>query len=66
VGERAADLTGADQRNFVTRHGGKAFDLLKPRDAATRDLSSLLYCSNTGLYGTGRVYIIPTDVAPRV
>ena len=23
VGERAADLAGADQRNLVTRHGGK-------------------------------------------
>src|SRR5476649_702382 len=50
VGERAADLTGADQRNFVTRHGGKTFDLLKPRTAAKRDLSSLLCCSNTAQY----------------
>ena len=23
MGERAADLAGADQRNLVTRHGGK-------------------------------------------
>ena len=34
MGERAADLAGADQRNFVTRHGGKTLDLLKPRGAA--------------------------------
>ena len=26
VGERAADLAGADQRNLVTRHGGKTLD----------------------------------------
>jgi hypothetical protein len=34
VGERAADLAGADQGDFVTRHGGKTLDLLKPRGAA--------------------------------
>ena len=34
VGERAADLAGTDQRNFVTRHGGKTLELLKPQDAA--------------------------------
>ena len=31
--ERAADQAGADQRNFVTRHGGKTLDL-RPRSAA--------------------------------
>ena len=34
MGERAADLAGADQRNLVTRHGGKTLDLLLPRGAA--------------------------------
>ena len=42
VGERAADLAGTDQRNFVSRHGGKTLELLGPRGAAKRDLSSLL------------------------
>ena len=27
VGQRAADLAGADQRNLVTRHGGKTLEL---------------------------------------
>jgi hypothetical protein len=34
MGQRAADLTGADQRNLLTRHGGKTLDLLLPRNAA--------------------------------
>ena len=34
VGERTADLAGADQRNLVTRHGGKTLSLLLPRSAA--------------------------------
>jgi hypothetical protein len=42
VGERAADLTGADQCNLMTRHGGKTLELMKPRTAAIRGLSSLL------------------------
>jgi hypothetical protein len=32
--QRAADLAGTDQRDFVTRHGGKTLDLLLPRTAA--------------------------------
>jgi hypothetical protein len=32
--QRAADLAGTDQRDFVTRHGGKTLDLLLPRSAA--------------------------------
>ena len=58
VGERAADLAGADQRNLVTRHGGKTLELLKPQDAAKRGLSSLLYCSNTVLYAKPAVYTL--------
>ena len=42
MGERAADLAGADQRDLVTRHGGKTLELLGPRSAAERGLSSLL------------------------
>ena len=42
VGERAADLAGADQCNLVTRHGGKTLELMKPRTAAIGGLSSLL------------------------
>ena len=34
MGQRAADLAGADQRNLVTRHDGKTLDLLLPRSAA--------------------------------
>src|SRR6202166_656449 len=30
VGERAADLASADQRNLVTRHGGKTLDINEP------------------------------------
>jgi hypothetical protein len=30
--QRAADLAGTDQRDFVTRHGGKTLDLLLPRE----------------------------------
>jgi hypothetical protein len=32
--QRAADLAGTDQRDFVTRHGGETLDLLLPRIAA--------------------------------
>jgi hypothetical protein len=32
--QRAADLAGADQRDFVTRHDGKTLELLLPRSAA--------------------------------
>ena len=34
VGEGAADLAGADQRNLLTRHGGKTLDWMLPRSAA--------------------------------
>jgi hypothetical protein len=34
VGQRAADLAGTDQRDFVTRHDGKTLDLMQPRGAA--------------------------------
>ena len=66
VGERAADLAGADQRNLITRHGGETLDLLQPRDAAACGLSSLLYCSNTGPYLTALVYIIPAELSSQV
>jgi hypothetical protein len=34
MGQRAADLAGADQRNLVTRHDGKTLELVLPRGAA--------------------------------
>ena len=39
VGQGAADLAGADQRNFIARHGGKTLSLLLPRSAAAWWLS---------------------------
>ena len=32
VGQRAADLAGADQRNLVTRHGGKTLDYVSRQE----------------------------------
>ena len=39
MSQRAADLTGADQRNLVTRHGGKLFGMMPRGDGVVLQLT---------------------------
>src|SRR5579884_3148299 len=64
MGQRAADLAGADEGNFVARHGRTLCNEGLPRSAAARWLS-LQVSGDKAPVGTRwyLVYIIPTAFA---